>query len=172
MCTVDCVYALQFVVCSIWRNFPRSRCLYCNPPPPFGKGWWGVEIWRGWTLNRGYMGQYVNWGGEYRLLTVNTKYVYEAVFCRFASICFSFHVSRVKSELHPANSTWIRPEPDSWKERQITEISNQFYFIIMHTMLKEENNNCCFNIINTFTNQTNTTFQFNFIQVIQYRYRY
>ena len=39
-------------------------------------------------------------------------------------------------------------------------------------MLKEENNNCCFNIINTFTNQTNTTFQFNFIQVIQYRYRY
>ena len=38
----------------------------------------------------------------------------------------------------------------------------------MHTMLKEGNNNCCFNIINTFTNQTNTTFQFNFIQVILY----
>ena len=107
--------------------------------------------------------------GGWDLKGVNTKYVYEAVFCRFASICFLFHVSRVKSELHPANSTWIRPEPDSWKERQI---SNQFYFIIMHTMLKEENNNCCFNIINTFTNQTNTTFQFNFKQVIQYRYRY
>ena len=91
--------------------------------------------------------------------------MYMKQFCRFASICFSFHVSRVKSELHPANSTWIRPEPDSWKERQI---SNQFYFIIMHTMLKEGNNNCCFNIINTFTNQTNTTFQFNFIQVILY----